>query len=52
MTALLDGELDERLSADLEAHLAACEACRTERASLERIRHAMDSMDEGTRLGF
>ncbi len=45
LTAFLDGEVDKKSRARIEEHLAGCDACRLERASLERVRHAMDSLE-------
>lgn len=39
--AYVDGELDVAGSLALEAHLARCEACRTEHATLRRLRAAI-----------
>jgi anti-sigma factor RsiW len=44
LTALLDGELDEKSRARIEEHLAGCGACRSEREALERVRHALESV--------
>jgi anti-sigma factor RsiW len=39
---LVYGDLAPELSADLEKHLAACPACRQERAALEQVRQQLD----------
>lgn len=44
LTALLDGELDERFSGKLESHMAECAACRSERKALERVRKALEGL--------
>ncbi len=51
LTAFLDGELDEKTRAGIEAHLAGCSACRWEREALEKVRDAMESVEAPT-LGF
>ena len=45
LTALLDGELDEKLRTRIEEHLIGCAACQSERKALERVRDAMERME-------
>lgn len=45
LTAFLDGELDRRLQARIEEHLAGCGACQSERETLEKVRHAMEGLE-------
>jgi anti-sigma factor RsiW len=44
LSALLDGELDSAREAELRAHLAACEACRTHLASLASVNDGLRAL--------
>ncbi len=44
LTGYLDGELTPERSAELEAHLAACEACRRELAELTGLKEELAMM--------
>jgi anti-sigma factor RsiW len=45
LTALLDGELEEKLRGSIEEHLDGCSVCQSERKALERVRGAMERME-------
>ncbi len=48
LSAQLDGVLDPRESARLDAHVASCDACRTQLDGLRTARAALRSMPEAT----
>ena len=49
LSAQLDGVLDPRESARLDAHVASCDACRAQLDGLRTTRAALRSMPEATR---